>query len=64
MIVDVYHSGSKKPEPPFLLMAATARGTPAHTKGGIWLFWKTVPITHIAPVPAKDELQRRGFTLQ
>ena len=66
MIVDVCHSGDKKPAACFLLMAATARGRPAHPKGGTWLFWKTVPIAHIAPVPAKakDELQRRGFHIQ
>lgn len=67
--IDVYHSGERRPEAPFLLvLQGAARALPDHPDAPLrnWSYWKSSPLQLIAVSPshAAAELTRRGFFIQ
>lgn len=65
--IDVYHSGERRLEAPFLLVLQ-ARALPDHPDAplGNWSYWKSSPLQRIAvsPSQAAAELTRCGFFIQ
>lgn len=67
--VDVYHSGERRPQAPFLLtLQGTTRALPDHPEAPLrnWSYWKSSPLQLIAvsPSQAAAELTRAGFVIQ
>ena len=65
-MIDVYHSGGRRVEAPFLLATASTP-LPAHpVPGARWTYWKRVPLRDIAALPrlAGDDVDKYGFHIQ
>ena len=65
-MIDVYHSGGRRVEGPFLLATASTPLPDHPAPGTRWTYWKRVPLREIAVLPALagDDVDKYGFHIQ